>query len=586
MEFGFKKKLYPGQMKFIEDASFAIENRKVAILSSPTGTGKTLSLLCTASKILSRPKDEDESLFNLLNFKENTKIYYCSRTHSQLSQVINELKNCQIKYSSVILGSRKVYCVNLEVNTIKDIDSLNDKCKMLVKNDCCLFYKNDHYSTVGLDIEDLKNLALKEHFCPYYYSKNRASECEIVFLPYNLLFTREGRASLDISLKDKILIIDEAHNIYDSVIQLNSAEVSWNDLKAIGMAKGLSADLQTIIFKIQNFKSSCHLPCVKNVINFLVDCKISNFNMFEISETIEKGKLAQKNDMKSIFEFTRFLKFLTFSDEYGRIFLDQNKIKFLSVNPKMYFEDLKECKSVLLAGGTMEPITQLKDIFPDLLYFNYPAVSTQFLSLIIPETVTRKDILLNYTHRNEQLEDVLNTIIALCNPILTGGIIIFVSSTQILNIVKNSPKITNFRRKVYFEGSVSLDQFKNSPEILFAVMGGTLSEGINFNDDLCRLLIVMGVPYPTKNLEIEEKAKFMKDYETLVAMKTVNQTVGRAIRHKDDYAAIIFLDSRFTTLKSHLSPWLLPKTQVCKFSEGLIKMNSFLKENQKLSYSK
>ena len=579
MEFGFKKELYHGQRKLIEDASFAIENGKIAIVSSPTGTGKTLSLLCVASKYLSKPKNDDENLFNLLNFKENTKIYYCSRTHSQLSQVINELKNCSTNYTSVILGSRKVYCVNPEVNSIKDVDSLNDKCKFLVKNDCCLFYKNSFYNQLPLDIEDLKSLALKEYFCPYYYSKNKASECEIVFLPYNLLFTKDGRSSLDISLKDKILIVDEAHNIYDSVIELNSAEISWIDLKTISLAKGLSNDLKEIISKIQNYKSAGPIPHVKSVVTFLIECKISNFNMLEISEKIEKDRLAQKNDMKCIFEFSKFLKYLTFSDEHGKIFVDQNKIKFLCVNPKMYFEELKECKSVIFAGGTMEPIAQLKNIFPEIQYFNYPAVNTNFISIIMPETVTGKNITLSFTQRNEQMDDVLNTIVALSNPVLTGGIIIFVSSNQILQLVKQSPKISNFRRKVYFEGSMSFEQFKDSPEILFAVMGGSLSEGINFNDNLCRLLIVMGVPFPSKSPEIDEKVKVLKDYEILTAMKTVNQTIGRAIRHKNDYAAIILLDSRFIQLKKHLSPWLMPKTQICKFGEGLVTMNSFLKSN-------
>ena len=35
-------------------------------------------------------------------------------------------------------------------------------------------------------------------------------------------------------------------------------------------------------------------------------------------------------------------------------------------------------------------------------------------------------------------------------------------------------------------------------------------------------------------------------YENL-CMKAVNQSVGRAIRHKEDYAAIIFLDHRLST---------------------------------------
>ncbi len=39
-------------------------------------------------------------------------------------------------------------------------------------------------------------------------------------------------------------------------------------------------------------------------------------------------------------------------------------------------------------------------------------------------------------------------------------------------------------------------------------------------------------------------------------MKAVNQSVGRAIRHREDYAAIIFLDHRFTSRGKILSHWL------------------------------
>jgi len=41
------------------------------------------------------------------------------------------------------------------------------------------------------------------------------------------------------------------------------------------------------------------------------------------------------------------------------------------------------------------------------------------------------------------------------------------------------------------------------------VIGGKLSEGINFSDELARTLIVVGLPYPnSQSIEIQEKMKY------------------------------------------------------------------------------
>jgi chromosome transmission fidelity protein 1 len=110
--------------------------------------------------------------------------------------------------------------------------------------------------------------------------------------------------------------------------------------------------------------------------------------------------------------------------------------------------------------------------------------------------------------------------------------------------------------------------------LLFAVIGGTLSEGINFSDALGRGVVVVGLPFPNPH-SAEWKAKMQyiaskensqgrdgksaaRDFYENACMRAVNQCVGRAIRHKGDYAAIMLLDRRYSggRIQNKLPKWI------------------------------
>ena len=135
--------------------------------------------------------------------------------------------------------------------------------------------------------------------------------------------------------------------------------------------------------------------------------------------------------------------------------------------------------------------------------------------------------------------------------------------------------------------------------ILFGVMGGKLSEGINFKNELCRLLIIVGMPFSNINsLEIKEKMKYYdklynqkkssingNEYYENICMKTINQTIGRCIRNYYDYSSIILIDNRFSYMKYYnkLPNWVTREGKnIIKnkndFNNHLLKIESFIKD--------
>lgn len=101
-----------------------------------------------------------------------------------------------------------------------------------------------------------------------------------------------------------------------------------------------------------------------------------------------------------------------------------------------------------------------------------------------------------------------------------------------------------------------------------------MSEGINFSDELARCVCIIGMPYPNiGSSEIIEKMRYLdcmklksttsgetagRAYYENTCWKAINQSIGRAIRHRGDYASLVLIDKRYTktNIPSKLPQWL------------------------------
>lgn len=252
---------YEVQKCYMEKVITSLQNNTNALLESPTGTGKTLSLLCSSLAWLLVKKAQLQLSAQTGNFsehssslkdnlksgagkKDNTtwgmpKIIYSSRTHSQLTQAMQELKRSSYRHvKAAVLGSRDQMCIHPEVS--KETNNMNKvhMCQLRVKSRTCHFYNNveskkEDRAVKGdeiLDIEDLVSVGKKLKCCPYYLAKELKQDADIIFMPYNYLLDPKSRKANGVELTNNIVILDEAHNVEKMCEESASLQIRTTDV--------------------------------------------------------------------------------------------------------------------------------------------------------------------------------------------------------------------------------------------------------------------------------------------------------------------------------------------------------------------
>lgn len=582
------------------------------------------------------------------------KIYFASRTHSQLSQFASQLKLPRFpsSFSStevesikcLPLGSRKQLCINPQVNRWKSAEAINDACSELLRGKGCQFKIpasnvefRDHVFTDIHDIEDLASLGERLGVCPYYASRDSIRSAEIITLPYQYLLLQSTREALGLDMKNAVVIIDEAHNLIDTINSIHSSEISLQEL--VACRKGIGAYLNKfksrlgpgnrvnlmkvaklidtlVVFIQQHYKKPGQTIDPNEILG---GDNSDTLNVHKINRYIKVSKIAYKLDsyiqslngadaahsQPLLFKIASFINCLQYPAEEGRFFFEKgHSIKYMLLQPDKCFQSiLEDSKCVVLAGGTMQPVSYLVEtLFPKLSSNEIVNFSCDH---VIPDDnlqtylVQEPDLELTFEKRQNPrlIQNVFEFYFQLSQVVpVTGGIVGFFPSYQYLQFIIDSwRKSGSFDRllklrKVFYESKDGAEPLagytkaitEEQGAILFAVVGGKLSEGINFQDNLCRAVVMTGLPFPNvfsgemlvKKNYLESKilrhggsrkdaTSAVREFFETICLKAVNQSVGRAIRHANDYANIYLLDKRYsnTNIREKLSHWVSKRVQ-------------------------
>ncbi|RCI12699.1 hypothetical protein L249_0612 [Ophiocordyceps polyrhachis-furcata BCC 54312] len=620
---------------------------------------------------------------------ETIKIFYTSRTHSQLSQFIAELRRPSFPSSLpgtmaeerattservklLPLSSRQRLCINPAVARLRSTQAINDRCAELQQAKSgkkCSYVPNQElrnqthrFRDAALaalpDIEDLYQLGKSLAVCPYYASRAALPAAEIVTLPYPLLLQKKAREALGIKLEGSVVIIDEAHNIMDAVSNVHAAELRFSELKRARSMLGVYVKRFGKRLKGENRISVGRLGRVidgltewmerakslKEEAGTVTPSELSRhkgidmLDMFGLIRYIQESRMAYKiegyathveegkdptrkpSSTPALHSLVSFLAALTNTSDEGRFFYrktsDDTVVSYLLLSPTHAFSSIADsARAVILAGGTMSP-------FDDYRNHLFPTLATSKLTTLSCGHVVPAENLcvwtlegtrpgaapfdFSYQHRGNQalMTELGLAMVNLCSVVPDGVVVFFPSYGYLEEMVRawqGQPRIWDrlrSRKYVFKEtrgcsGDDVLQQYSEAilngestrGAVLLSVVGGKMSEGINFSDRLGRCVVMVGMPYPNaaspewkaKMEYIEATAKAdgkqaARDFYDNACMRAVNQSIGRAIRHRGDYAAIVLADRRYASarIRARLPAWIRDATGTGEGAKGML----------------
>jgi len=580
-----------GQMQFIEEAYKAIKSNEVFLGSAPCGIGKSLG-----------------SLLAVLPLLGENKLLICFRTRSQLHIYLKELRALERNPSAVSLFSKQDMCPLRRKYDLSYFDFL-EECRRLKEN-CesstkpyCRFYwninrKKKEAEELALDCarkilapRDALRRMSRHGFCAYEALKRVLDRVDIFLGTYHYVFNPKVRQALlksfGVNLSNVYLIVDEAHNLPSFSRELLSDRLTQNTLEG--------AFRETEAFEHEA------LPSVQEYLNLLNDKifhraqkaletedpkqldtqKVSDLFLdqsgvsgSEAAETLhEYGEHVRETRRELGYE--RIFSYSHRVGEFMENFFEKVEAKYIHLIHRDWRDRialevrsfdgreitdpvLQQARGSILMSGFLSP----PRVYRDLTLYDQSGVHLQEFDSPFPAEnrliLAAEDVSSRFEKRTDKMLDKWKNYIGAISAANGGNMAVFFTSYGLMHTIL--PLIKSNREEIVEQRKTKRDAVigqltRSDDNLLFGVMGGKFSEGIDYPDNLLTCVVAVGLPYATWNAYQKALISYSnhqfpgkgRTYAYLTpAILRLIQTCGRVHRSATDKGCIVILDERVT----------------------------------------
>jgi DNA excision repair protein ERCC-2 len=611
------------QDQFISTVYNAVKERRSVLIEGSNGLGKTISALSAVLPIAMEKK---------------LKILYVARTHRQHERVIEELNAVSKRHpvAGVSLRGRTEMCLyRFSGNQHYDAKSLMEVCELLKAKGTCPFYKSadqQSYDYIQLQrmigtrtytASEIMRICKKKNLCPYELVKSALSDVNVIALSYLYVFDPDIRTaflkSLETQMQKIILIVDEAHNLPETAVDISSSNLSlfmmrqaeleanrfgYEDAEAF--AKLLYEETQKRAEKVRKEEQiePEFIDSVREKAGVLSP-RSFYLHLGEIGSQVKRTLLSEgKHPRSYINALSEFLLRWTetagdeayinvISKYFAREDSQTARLETVALDPSKITQPVfSSTYANVVMSGTLQPLDAFAKItkMPDSTVEHIapsPFPREHILSVVCCGVTTAmesrtSDMYQTFIRRIQEV--VRNT------PINTG---VFTASYEVSRSLLSEGLQDALEKPLFFErrGMTSkanekmVEEFKEHAlkggAVFLGVQGGRTSEGVDFPGNQMNSVMIVGVPYAEPTPRVKAQITYYeKQFPTrgreygyvLPAMKKASQCAGRTVRTLEDRGAIIFLDYRFASgyCKSFLPSWILRDLRVLPAKDGAL----------------
>jgi len=573
-------------MNFVSDHT----NQKMCVDAS-TGFGKTPSILASLLPLRRR-------------------ILWAVRTGNESDRPIEELgainKKNKKNFFGISYRGKKDMCMLVRDRGLElDYDSASFLCRKKIQN--CPYYKN--IKTLSLSVDspliypEIISISKREKVCPYYLQRKLLPYAMVIGLSYNYILGDAGRSLKGLApFKGSFLVIDEAHNLEQVCLSLNSISMTSRGVeRAIDELERMNGNddgvLSLLLDQMYQIEDETEVD-MESLLSYL-NIRESYEDFMEYGNMVRDEKMSRGEvPRSSLFHVGQFFEesFKKYREE-GVIFIASSGDKGSRINLwDMRTRDLlkdrwKEFEGCIFCSGTLAPISGFTDTIGLEDYAEKSfilSIKKENIRAYITKGISTSGMTLSREMSERYAEAIGNFLDMRKNSA------IFCSSyrileTLMLNGLEDSLRDRGIKSFVEHRGMSGdesrrmLEDFKGAKSsCLIANAQGRFAEGADFPGEELEAIFIAGIPFERMTLKTKlyieyfinlygrEKGRYYA--YTVPAMRRVSQSMGRALRSFDDKATIVCGDERYSKPQffNLLPDYFKSNVKVCRFDQPLL----------------